>query len=838
MANRIASRLMEHYALRPSFLPSLSGLHLRIYQFSILLNQNVPHLADHLGTLGIEPAYLSQWFLSCFATTCPLDLLFRIYDVIFAEGANETVMRVALSLFLRNEEKMMAMEEFEDLMELLLGRSIWDVYAFSGDDLVDDFTSLGNLVTNARLAELEREFESNSGEAVGQAAGFLPDVQAAASRFLGRLWTPNHGHTPSKGAAATLTPHSAEKEGSVVSYLTRPGNFLRRTASKQSLGAANDSTPSDSSASSGSASITSTAPTESEVHEATGTDYGSMKSKPESIIPLPGSSSAHAQHMSTTSGTKAQELQSEIEDLLMALSELQREHAQMTAILQKEREERSDDHRVVRHLLSKLTNGEAGRKTNQRMSVPPPPRPTTEDVGTTMTSDKRKTLPPRPRSKITESQPTMAKGVVVEPDHKDEIDELVNEVQSRLDANARFSATFETKAQLRSALSRTREQLATMEEQVKELNQRLESAEAGLTASQEENETLRAEAEELRTRVNDDFKTKQKLELTIENLQIQMRMEAKALEKKQRNASLARADSSGDVPTVKKPDSPARSRHGSLSSNPGNTGGLRELKLGRQDSIGSVASIRSMKSQRQNDDEWPTIAPQPADLPGSPPRSPTIEITPTAPSQPPLPQSSSLVIPPPSGASYGRRTTSLVTKGVLATQQHEPVSDEALLLELVNAKTAEATARQEIDELKKALQLQKRRADENFLELHAEIANAKMEALRAREDAEDAQAEAKAARAEVFDASPLPTPITSGVSTPLARGERFPVTPAAYTERTKRPTPPISSLHSPAETPEPRDTESGASTLGSWFWSKRTVSSAKVPSLRSFSGDR
>ena len=93
-------RLMDHYSLRPSFLPSLSGLHMRIFQFSTLLKQHQPQLFDHFTELGVEPAYLSQWFLSCFAVTCPLPMLFRIYDVIFAEGANETVMRVAMALML------------------------------------------------------------------------------------------------------------------------------------------------------------------------------------------------------------------------------------------------------------------------------------------------------------------------------------------------------------------------------------------------------------------------------------------------------------------------------------------------------------------------------------------------------------------------------------------------------------------------------------------------------------------------------------------------------------------------------------------------------------------
>ena len=128
---------MDHFSLRASFLPSLSGLHMRIYQFSALLKQHHPKLQEHLAKHGIEPAYLSQWFLSCFAVSCPLSMLFRIYDVIFAEGATETVMRVALALMRRHEERMLATEEFEEVMSLLLGREMWDCYGGDADELVD-----------------------------------------------------------------------------------------------------------------------------------------------------------------------------------------------------------------------------------------------------------------------------------------------------------------------------------------------------------------------------------------------------------------------------------------------------------------------------------------------------------------------------------------------------------------------------------------------------------------------------------------------------------------------------------------------------------------------------
>jgi len=824
---------------------------MRIFQFSILLNQNLPDLATHLGSIGIEPAYLSQWFLSCFAVTCPLPLLFRIYDVIFAEGANETVMRVALSLFMRNEEKMMEMAEFEDVMQLLLGRSIWDVYGGNADELVDDFTSLGGIVTHARLVELEKEFEGKASDDIGQSAGFLPDVQAAASRFLGRLWVPSHGHTPSKDVSGALPPQSAEKETSTISYLTRPSNLLRRAASKQDLGAPTEATASDSSASSGSASITSTAPTDAEAVDSAGGDYRSMRSKTDSIITIPASISTHAQQMSISPGGKELELQTEIEDLLMALSEMQREHAQMTALLQKQREERSDDHRVVRKLLAELTHVETDPDDSKRKSMPPRSKSARKEVETTSKSDKRKTLPARPHMDSTPETPPAKAKAIVDDKQRIAIAGLVSDVQARLSTNSRFSASFETRAQLRGALARTREQLVTAETQVKDSSERAEAAETTVLVYQEENDNLRAEAEELRIRVNEDFKTKQKLELTIENMQIQMRMEAKALAKEQRHATLARADSSDAVPSIKQMESPARSRSGSLLSNPGNPGGLRSLMLGRPESridsqssvstSASVSSLRSFKTQRQIEDEWPTIPMPIYDLASSPPRSPSFEytsfdvpLTPKSPSTPKalpaLPDSASLTVPSSAGSQFARRTTSLATQEVFASKSHEPIPDEALVLELVNAKTAEATARQELDELRRSFQVQKNRSDEGIYELEAALATAQMEAQIAKEEAEMARREA---RGETGDDE---TEVSEGgiTMTDADEGARagnlalLPPTPTTAVEPRKDSLPITIVSTPPAEADDVKEPDS-AWGLGGWFAKGRNLSAGKIP---------
>ena len=214
------SRLMEHYDLRNCFLPDLSGLHVRIHQFRQLLKQHLPILSAYLDKLQIEPAYVSQWFLSFFAVTCPLPMLFRIYDVIFAEGASETIMRVALSLMRKNEEKIMACNEFEDVIQLLLSRGLWDVYHYNADEFVSDFVSLTGVVTHESLQALEASYREAQ---VADAVTPSENIGSAASRFLGRLWAGSNSTTKSTSLSPGLTAPS------------RPVSFLRRSPSKQSI---------------------------------------------------------------------------------------------------------------------------------------------------------------------------------------------------------------------------------------------------------------------------------------------------------------------------------------------------------------------------------------------------------------------------------------------------------------------------------------------------------------------------------------------------------------------------------------------------------------------------
>ena len=321
---------MEHYDLRSCFLPNLSGLHLRIYQFQQLLSQHLPKLTAHLEKLNLEPVYLSQWFLSFFGVTCPLPMLLRIYDVVLTEGASETLMRVALSLMRRNEKKILAASEFEDVMSLLLSRSLWDTYNCNADDLVNDFCSLTNLVTREGLESLEASFkELHAGDSPAQPAS-KTGIHSAASGFLGKFWAGSSGAPKATSQNLSITTSS------------RPISQLRRTPSKQSMASTlNSIESSESNASSASTDATS-------VSRQMSADWIPVKpsSIPGQVVPI------NPRQMSTSN--KDKDLHSQIEDLLTALSSAQRENTRLEDELQKQKEEREEDKTFIKTTIERV----------------------------------------------------------------------------------------------------------------------------------------------------------------------------------------------------------------------------------------------------------------------------------------------------------------------------------------------------------------------------------------------------------------------------------------------------------------------------------------------------
>jgi hypothetical protein len=589
-------RLMEDYDLRACFLPDLSGLHLRIYQFNRLLRQHVPKVASHLDALGIEGEYLSQWFLSFFAVTCPLPLLFRIYDIIFAEGASETIMRVALSIIHRNEKKILGYAEFEDVMQLLLSRQLWDVYGLnpaSADDFVHDFVGFTSLVTRESLNALEANFREGQ-NGVGRQS-FLPSVSSAASRFLGRLWTAGPKQQ-------SLSPGMADSGRS---------SAILRTPSKQSLSTiASAEATSDSSASSASTALTDlTSGRESEgdfLRSVKSTEIGSMRS--------------------VSQASKAKEHDDQIEDLLTVLSEMQKNQAMLSAQLLKVQEERNEEAKAVRAFLDQI---------KQDISVPAD------------SSAHR-----RAASEINVSLP-QASHLALSPSTIESYQSLTQRLSSR---HVRKSSNFETKADLRQTIVTVREQLQVEAKRTQGLVQQLD-------VKDQEAAGLRDELQKARARIKDAHFDKQRLEQTILDLRQTQRKKPMA---SSRSSSKVRMAFEEDVAEVR---AAAEAQAASRASASG-AGGLRELRLGaRRFSRTNSTGAAPVFSKRSS-----SLAGHASAAASSAPAS-------TAASDQ----------PPDAAPAETDRSPSRLAPA------HE---NDSLLLELAKAKTAEAVAQQELEELR------------------------------------------------------------------------------------------------------------------------------------------
>ena len=465
--------------------------------------------------------------------------------MILTEGASETLMRVALSLMRRNENKIMACSELEDVMGLLLSRALWDTYGSNADDLVHDFVGLTGLVTRERLETLEGAFREAGHEDAVTKSISLPNVQAAASRFLGRLWA---------GTVSTTAKVTSPTSNLGVSTTSRPSSFLRRTPSKQSMASTLNSIESS----------------ESQLSAAS-TDATAM-SKNLSTDSTPVKAVAFVNCTSSTGvSSQDRDLHRQIEDLLTALSDMQREQALLAAELQREREEREEDRATVQRFVE-MTRASAS-------------------------------LDAIPEHKLQHSRSASQTSIMVD-DAQDSLRGLAEQFTPRCEK--RSSLMLQSKHQMRDEMRLWKDQYDVEVTRSADLNRQLADEKA-------ENSRILDQFRDMRTRMQDAHQDKQRLERTLQDM------------KSRRFSTDSEFESTPPTPVDVLPSA----------------GGLRELKLGRSGSI----------------------------------RSTTVPVQ-----------------------SFSKRSSSLGISTVLATEDHKPPTDETLLLELVNAKTAEAVARQECEE--------------------------------------------------------------------------------------------------------------------------------------------
>ncbi|CAK7267145.1 hypothetical protein SEPCBS57363_002446 [Sporothrix epigloea] len=719
-------KLMENYDLRSSYMPDLAGLHVRIYQFRELLRSTLPELSSHLELLQVDPAaYVSQWFLSIFAVTCPLPMLFRMYDVAFAEGAAETIMRVALSLMQKNQSRLLACAELEDAIQLLLSRGLWDCYHYNADEFVLHFLSLSNVVTRDRLALLDQAYReaqitsinpSDPDETTDRSSA----ISTIASRFLGRLWAASSSSvSPALSAAVVQTPPAIHESPSPSIFASspksqplgfnaglgasplRPLSLLQRSSSKNSIASTLNSVEAAYPAASTSSSATSSS--SSSVLSSTSSDATSVSR--DSSSEIKGASKVVTVSSSGVSNNKFADndryLHSQIEDLLTAFSDLQRQHALLADQLQQEREERSDDKRIVQTLLQGL------RQESTRKAAAVVSEETSRIIGVQLPVSETDNLA---RASQTAAEVCCDSEMSI-PETR--LQALLEPVEDRFSSiDNRRSSVPQTKSQLRDELVRAKEQLANelakgqdrhrqvceMEQEVTTMKDQLRECHAHARVLHKDKQRLERQVCELRTRVVND---------TV----------------------IASVATSGAAPVASNSADPANSSTAvSAGTGAHSFADAATEWLGRATGVGGGASgkklasggLRELKLVRSNS-------------------TPTETFTSSTASN--LPQAVNTMY---TSGGYGKRSSSLIFRGpgrresdqggsgIGTTMSSYPTANEiiveqeqeALVLELVQAKTSEAVARQEAEEAKQKLESLRKALGLSAADLNSMLYNA------------------------------------------------------------------------------------------------------------------
>jgi DNA repair exonuclease SbcCD ATPase subunit len=321
-------------------------------------------------------------------------------------------------------------------------------------------------------------------------------------------------------------------------------------------------------------------------------------------------------------------LHGQIEDLLTALSEMQRDHAILATQLQKEREEREEDRHAVRSLLDGLRN-----KTSS------------ETVTSAGSDDSVETIAPLEEDDAEDIESGLQGDGVPEVLHKgevtvvredidgdfsrsvvtgDDISKLLKAVEAHFGKrDNRRSSMLQSKSQLRDELARSKEQLIFEVSKAQELSRRLNEMEQDVLS-------LKEQVREGHNHVRNARQEKQRLEKQIHDLRSRKTPVA--------SPNVAAATGESEWP-----------KRGS------GHGGLRELRLGRTNSNSSQTT------------------------------------------------------------TFGKRISSLNTQVPYVKENDSPISIfessstppaadiDALVAELVQAKTAKAIAEQEAEEAKAKL---------------------------------------------------------------------------------------------------------------------------------------
>lgn len=112
---------METYDMRQLY---LEGLGLVLQQFKSLFASICPDLESHFSQLSVEPSmYATQWFLTLFN----MPHVMRLYDLVWLQGAVETMIRTSIWILQKNEKILFTMNSKQEIISFLDNIQLQDI---------------------------------------------------------------------------------------------------------------------------------------------------------------------------------------------------------------------------------------------------------------------------------------------------------------------------------------------------------------------------------------------------------------------------------------------------------------------------------------------------------------------------------------------------------------------------------------------------------------------------------------------------------------------------------------------------------------------------------------
>ncbi|KAK4298628.1 hypothetical protein Pmani_029046 [Petrolisthes manimaculis] len=141
------------------YTPDMVGVLTDIRVLESIVKEQAPLIWKHVAHYGITWDLLAtKWFICLFAEVLPIETVLRIWDCLFYEG-NKILMRVAVTLVVSNQEKILMSQEFVDIIHCFKTIAK-DEDALNCHTFIENVFRVTGSFSRARLAKLREECEA------------------------------------------------------------------------------------------------------------------------------------------------------------------------------------------------------------------------------------------------------------------------------------------------------------------------------------------------------------------------------------------------------------------------------------------------------------------------------------------------------------------------------------------------------------------------------------------------------------------------------------------------------------------------------------------------------